>query len=84
MIITKQQALDGIAAGNMRYEGKTEWDQFGKSHWIITDTAMQTTHHVEVWDSEPMIGCMSCGLIVNAVPDAHGCGCHCPACHATL
>lgn len=87
MIITKQQALDGIASGNMVYDGRTcDGSMYpdGCLYWILQDNANQDVHHVKVGDDEPMIGCMACGHIVEVEPDARGCGCHCPICQATL
>lgn len=38
------------------------------------------------WDFWPgsSLRCYSCGMVVEAVPDDRGCGCHCPECSATL
>jgi hypothetical protein len=84
MIISKSTALQQVAAGQARFSGRTVNEHGSPTHWIIDNLDEQRTDHVEVFDDESLIGCISCGAIVEPEEDARGCGCHCPECGATL
>lgn len=83
MIITRDQAVSAVNAGQATYDGVTT-DGADNGCWIITNNAEQRVDHAPISDDEQLVGCLECGILVMPEADKVGIGCHCPQCHLTL
>ena len=85
MIITRQRAIDSIAAGDAHYTTfTTDTSEGDNGAWVLTNTKYARVDHYYIDDDEALAGCRECGTLVEPEDDVIGIGCHCPDCLSTL